>query len=199
MVAGSVAWVRYEARGHVYTEATVPAAAVALVLGAEVYPGGGVSPFLALRLDIARRLYQRGKVRAILVSGDHGRLTYDEPDAMKQYLVQRGIPPTKVVPDYAGFDTYDSCVRARRIFGVTDVIVITQAYHVARAVAVCRQRGLHANGVGDQSARKYASRWWRATVREQGACVKAVVDVVSGRDPVYLGNHEPGIDEALRA
>jgi vancomycin permeability regulator SanA len=197
-VAGSVTWVRYEARGHVYPEADVPAAPVALVLGAQVHDDGTLSRFLQARLDIAKRLYDRGKVRAILVSGDNGRPDYDEPDAMKQYLIQQGIPARKVVADYAGFDTYDSCDRAKRIFGVTKVIVVTQSYHIARAVTLCRERGLDAVGVGDRTVAKFRYHWTLATIREQGACVKAVYDVASGRDPALLGKHETGMDDALR-
>jgi vancomycin permeability regulator SanA len=190
-------WVSLEAAGHVYDESTVPAAPVAIVLGAEVYPGGTPSPFLAARLDIAQRLLEAGKVRAILVSGDHSRWDYDEPGAMQVYLVARGVPVQQVVLDYAGFDTYDSCARAKRVFGVTKAIVVTQTYHVERAVALCRDQGIAAVGVGDDSVRIYKEPWAHSMFRERGAIVKAAVDVLSHRDPVYLGRHEPGIDEAL--
>ncbi|WP_433365459.1 SanA/YdcF family protein [Actinoplanes sp. CA-142083] len=191
-------WVRIEAAGHVYDEQTVPAAPVAIVLGAEVYPGGTPSPFLAARLNIAQRLLEAGKVRAILVSGDHSRWDYDEPGAMQVYLVARGVPAQQVVLDYAGFDTYDSCARAKRVFGVTKAIVVTQTYHIDRAVALCRDQGIEATGVGDDSVRIYRDPWAHSMFRERGAIVKAAADALSHRDPVYLGRHEPGIDEALR-
>ncbi|WP_203900031.1 SanA/YdcF family protein [Virgisporangium aliadipatigenens] len=196
---GSVAWVRTAAHGYVYDEADVPAAPVALVLGAEVYDNGSPSAFLAARLDIARRLYLAGKVRAILVSGDHGRWEYDEPGASLNWLTARGVPITKVVLDYAGFDTYDSCVRATKIFGVDRAIVVTQSYHIARAVTVCRRVGVDAVGVGDSTVKHFRVDWAQSGNREHGACVKAVLDVVSGRDPVFLGDHETGVEEALRA
>jgi vancomycin permeability regulator SanA len=183
----------------VYGLAGVPAAPVVLVLGAQVNADGTPSAFLAARLDLAKGLFDAGKVRAVLVSGDHGRWAYDEPGAMKRYLVDRGVPAAKVVEDHAGFDTYDSCLRARRIFGVDRAIVVTQGFHVDRAVALCRQVGLDAVGVGDESATRFPGAWRRGRVRENFAAVKAVYDVATRRDPVFLGPHEPGIDDALRS
>jgi vancomycin permeability regulator SanA len=196
-VLGSVWWVRAEADDHLYAEQDVPAAPVALVLGAQVHPGGVPSAFLAARLEIARRLFEAGKVRAILVSGDHMHWEYDEPEAMRRWLVEHGVPTQKVVLDHAGFDTYDSCARADRIFGVKQAIVVTQSYHIARAVTVCRRLGIDATGVGDDTARAYTVPWRTSSTREHGACVKAVFDVVSGRDPVHLGRHETGVEDAL--
>jgi vancomycin permeability regulator SanA len=198
-VAGGELWVQGSSRGHVYAEADVPAAPVALVLGAEVYPGGTPSPFLAARLDIARRLYDEGKVKAILVSGDHRYWDYDEPGAMQVYLVARGVPAKQVALDHAGFDTYDSCARAKRVFGVREAIVITQTYHVDRAVALCRSLGVDADGVGDDSVRIYTEPWRNSVLRERGAVLKAVADVVSGRDPVFLGPRETTVDDATAA
>ncbi len=197
-LVGSIGWVRWQASGHVYAIDDVPEAPVALVLGAQVHDNGSPSGFLEARLDIARRLYETGKVRAVLVSGDHGRWTYDEPDAMRQWLIERGVPDRKVVADHAGFDTYDSCQRAVRVFGVRQLIVITQSYHIDRAVALCRDAGIEATGVGDDTARRFGTFWTKAVVREQGACVKAMLDVVTGRDPVFLGRHETGVEDALR-
>ena len=195
--AAGALWVRDQADGRVHSVETVPPAPVALVLGSEVYPGGEPSPFLAARLELARRLYVAGKVKAVLVSGDHSRWSYDEPGAMQVWLVARGVPARQVVLDYAGFDTYDSCARAKRIFGVEQAIVVTQTYHLERAVALCRQLGIDATGVGDDSVRVYREPWRRASVREHGAVVKAVADVVSRRDPVFLGRRETGVEIAL--
>lgn len=191
-------WVRSEADGHLHTAESVPPAPVALVLGALVYADGTPSPFLAARLDLARRLYETGKVRAILVSGDHMHWEYDEPSAMRDWLVRHGVPSTKIVLDYAGFDTYDSCSRAKRIFGVTQATVVTQSFHLARAVAVCRRLGVDAAGVGDDTVARFRVAWLRSSTREHGAAIKAALDVLSGRDPVHLGRRETGVDEALR-
>lgn len=198
VVAGSIGWTRLAARGHVFTPADVPAAPVALVLGAEVYPDGTPSPFLRARLALAKRLYDAGTVRALLVSGDNRAPDYDEPTAMRRWLIGQGLPERKVVADYAGLDTHDSCQRAYRIFGVQRAIVVTQSYHIARAVALCRHAGIDASGVADDTARDHRGAWRRATVREQGACVKAAWDALSGRDPVYLGPRERGVDDAVR-
>ncbi|WP_041832649.1 ElyC/SanA/YdcF family protein [Actinoplanes sp. N902-109] len=195
MAAGDL-WVRAAASGHVYEESTVPAAPVALVLGAEVYPDGSPSPFLAARLEIARQLLADGKVKAILVSGDHREWDYNEPGAMYEWLHQHGVPSERIVLDHAGFDTYDSCARAKRIFGVTALTVVTQSYHIDRAVTVCRDVGIEANGVADDSVRIYREPWYHSVVRERGAVVKAMLDVVSRRDPVFLGPHETGVDQA---
>jgi len=196
VVGGSVAFVRATAAGHLYSEDDVPAAPVALVLGAAVSPDGTPSAFLAGRLDVAQRLFAAGKVRAILVSGDNLAPEYNEPDAMRSYLVSAGVPADKVVADYAGFDTYDSCVRAQRIFNVSELVVVTQDYHLPRAVATCRRLGLVAHGVGDETARQYTRSWRAGVVRDQVACVKTVIDLVTQRDPV-LGPPETGVDQAL--
>ncbi|WP_249713741.1 SanA/YdcF family protein [Rhizomonospora bruguierae] len=196
-VAGSVGWMRAGAAHRLYDVDSVPEAPVVLVLGAQVYVDGTPSPFLAARLELARRLFTAGKARAILVSGDHGRWEYDEPGAMRLWLVQHGVPGTSIVADHAGFDTYDSCQRAVRVFGVHRAIVVTQSFHVARAVTLCRGAGLDAYGVGDDSVRVYRMPWVRGSVREYGAAVKAAVDLVSERDPVHLGRPEPGIERAL--
>ncbi|GAB3807254.1 ElyC/SanA/YdcF family protein [Micromonospora zhanjiangensis] len=198
VVSACVTWIHLQARGHVFTVADVPVAPVALVLGAQVYLDGTPSPFVEARLDLARQLYVAGKVRAVLVSGDHGRWAYDEPGTMRSWLVGHGVPAGRVVEDHAGFDTYDSCQRARRVFGVDRAIVVTQSFHVDRAVTLCRSVGVDATGVGDDSVSRFRSAWRRGSVREPFAAVKAAGDVLSGRDPVFLGPHELGVDDALR-
>lgn len=197
--AGGELWTRAAAQGHVYREADVPAAPVALVLGSEVYADGSPSPFLAARLDIAQRLLEAGKVKAILLSGDHSRWEYDEPGSMEVYLVARGVPASRIALDYAGFDTYDSCARAGRVFGVRQAIVVTQTYHLDRAVALCRSQGIDATGVGDDTVKIYEDPWRNSVIRERGAVVKAVTDVISHRDPVFLGRPETTVHEALSA
>ena len=197
-VLGSAGWVRATAAGHTYSDSEldrVPASPVALVLGAQVYPSGTPSAFLAGRLDLAKRLYDSGLVEVVLVSGDNGAREYNEPDAMRTYLVDAGVPADKVVADYAGFDTYDSCSRAQRIFGVDRLTVVTQGYHLPRAVATCRALGLDVDGVGDESVRG-TEAWRRGALRDQVACVKTVLDLVTRRDPV-LGERETSVEQAL--
>ncbi|HEX6759025.1 MAG TPA: ElyC/SanA/YdcF family protein [Propionibacteriaceae bacterium] len=184
-VAGSVRFVRAAAAGHIHTESDVPVAPAALVLGAQVNPDGTPSAFLAARLDLAKRLYDAGLVEMIIVSGDHLAPEYDEPAAMRDYLIQAGLPTEKVIPDFGGFDTYESCLRAKRIFHLSQLIIVTQSYHLVRAVATCRVLGIDATGVGDDSARQHTMAWRRGAIRDQLACVKTVVDLVTRPDPKF--------------
>lgn len=174
----------------------VPAMPVALVLGAGLF-GAQPSPFLARRLDLAAGMYHRGTVRALLVSGDNSRDEYNETDAMRAYLAREGVPAHKVVGDYAGFDTWDSCSRARRIFGVDRAIVVTQRFHLPRAVALCRAAGIEAWGVGDDSYSVARVPTLASYAREPFAMLKAAGDVVRKPDPHFLGRHETGVEQAL--
>ena len=193
------AWILIASVGRVHDAVDVaeaPKTPVALVLGAGLQ-GGRPSPYLAARLDAAKELYDSGKVRVLLVSGDNRTHAYDEPTAMRDYLVAAGVPTRAIVLDFAGRDTYDSCQRAHRIFGVDEVTVISQSYHVGRAVALCRAAGMTTNGVGDTSMRdRFPREWWIGWTREKLANIKAVGDVVTGRDPV-LGQPESSVQDAL--
>ena len=182
-VGGSVLFVRQTAAGRIFSVATVPPAPAALVLGA---PGSSRRHAIGLpaaRLDLARQLYRAGKVKMILVSGDSMAEEYDEPAAMRSYLIATGIPESDVIIDNAGIDTYSSCVQARDVFGVSDLIVVTQSYHVPRAVATCVRVGVNASGVGDDSARQYARSWRSGAIRDQLACVKTVLDLTFDHRP----------------
>lgn len=168
---------------------------VGIIFGAEVLPSGQPSAYLRGRLDVGVQLYRAGKVKVLLVSGDHGEKYYNEPAAMKRYLVSQGVPASHIVTDHAGFSTYDTCVRARRIFGVDRAILVTQDYHEIRAVATCRMTGLDATGTPDRSQPRDAV-WRHGWAREFGSRLKMVGDVVSNRQPV-LGDKETGVQEAL--
>ncbi len=174
----------------------VPAQPVALVLGAEVYADGRPSRYLRARLDVARELFAAGKIDAILVSGD-GTPHYDETGGMRNYLIAHGVPADRIAGDYAGFDTYDSCVRAKRVFGATNVILVSQTYHLPRALTICRATGLDAWGVGDDTVRSSQEMWSYGTLRELGANLKMVWDLLSRRQPV-LESHDDSLDRALR-
>ncbi|MEU4802893.1 ElyC/SanA/YdcF family protein [Actinosynnema sp. NPDC023587] len=189
-------WVLTSSAPYRHTAHDVPDAPVALVLGAGL-TDGRPTPFLAGRLDVAADLYRRGKVEVLLVSGDNSRVEYDEPSAMRAYLVAQGVPDRVIVADYAGLDTWDSCTRARRIFGVERATVVTQEFHLPRAVALCREAGLEAFGVGHDT-------WeWTTTTaygyfREAFASGKALWDsLVVDRDPTFLGPLESGVTRAL--
>lgn len=195
-VVGSVAYVRIRAAGRRYSELDVPAAPVGLVLGAQVHPDGTPSAFLAARLELGRRLWESGRVQVLLLSGDHGAPEHDEPAAMRAYLVAAGVPDERLVVDGHGYDTYDSCVRARRVFGVDRVVIVTQGYHSPRAVATARAVGLDAVGVGDTSVRRTSPAWIQGLVRDQVACVKTVLDLLTSRQPVLEGP-DTGVSVAL--
>ena len=183
-LAGAVSLVRSTAAGHIYTESDVPPTPVALVLGAQVNPDGTPSAFLAARLDLAKRLYDAGLIEMIIVSGDHLAPEFDEPAAMRNYLISAGLPTEKVIADPGGFDTYESCLRAKRVFNLSQLIIVTQSYHVVRAVATCRALGVDATGVGDNSARQHTIPWWRGAIRDQLACLKTVVDLATRPNPM---------------
>ncbi|MEJ2856641.1 MULTISPECIES: SanA/YdcF family protein [unclassified Saccharothrix] len=191
-------WVHVSSAPYRHAAADVPETPVALVLGAGLR-GGKPTPFLAGRLDVAADLYRRGKVEVLLVSGDNSRKEYDEPTAMRDYLVARGVPAEVVVADYAGLDTWDSCTRARRIFGVTKLTVVTQEFHLPRAVALCRSAGLEAFGVGHDTSRQWGTTTAYGHFREAFASGKAMWDgLVAKPDPRFLGPVETGVTSALR-
>ena len=202
LAAGASIWAWTVSAGHIETAGEGPGdgeaarAPVAIVLGAAVHADGQPSPWLAHRLDVAADLYTSGRVEAILVSGDNRRAGYDEPTVMRRYLLSQGIPDQAIAVDYAGFDTYDTCVRARRIFGIERALLVTQDFHEPRAVAICRSVGVDADGVGDSRARNDRVGWTVSWMRERAAAIKAVVDVVSRRDPT-LGRQETSVNEAV--
>ncbi|GAA4948393.1 vancomycin permeability regulator SanA [Nonomuraea thailandensis] len=175
----------------------VPETQAALVLGAGLF-AGRPSPMLARRLDIAAELYLSGKVKALLLSGDNSRKEYDEPTAMRDYLRAKGVPDAVMVLDYAGFDTWDSCVRARKVFGAERVTVVTQEFHLPRAVTLCRTAGLEAFGAGDDSARRWAVTTYASAARELFATAKAFADaMILHSDPVYPGPREVSLTRIL--
>ncbi len=157
-----------------------------LVLGAQVRSDGSVSLMLADRLDTALELYEAGVSDRILVSGDHARDDYDEVNAMRDYLMARGVPSSRIFMDHAGFDTYDSLYRARDVFEVRSCVVVTQEFHLKRALYIAGELGLEAQGV-DAALHEYGrADYYRA--REILARTKAYLDcVVLHSKPTYLG------------
>ncbi|UNO42113.1 ElyC/SanA/YdcF family protein [Streptomyces sp. MST-110588] len=188
-------WMNVVAGDRVRTVEDAPSAPVAVVFGAGLW-NGEPSPYLAHRLDAAARLYERGAVRAILVTGDNGRHDYDEPDAMRTYLVAHGVPGKRIVSDYAGFDTWDSCSRARRIFGVDRAVLVTQGFHIRRTLALCEAAGIDAYGVAVSAV--HDSTWYYGEIREILAAPKAAANALLKPDPTFLGPREDGITRALQ-
>ncbi|MFB7606365.1 SanA/YdcF family protein [Streptomyces gardneri] len=189
-----VTWMHTAAAGKIRTTADVPARDVAVVFGAGLWKGRP-TPYLAHRLDTAAELYREGKVRVLLVTGDNSRTAYDEPSAMRAYLTERGVPDGRIVSDYAGFDTWDSCVRAKKVFGVDRAVLVTQDFHIKRAVALCGRAGVDAYGVG--VAEPHDGTWYYGTTRELFAAGKAALDAGLRPDPHFLGPEETGVTEAL--
>jgi SanA protein len=173
-------------KGYTSRADEAPRAQAALVLGAQVYADGRPSVMLADRVAAAEELYRAGRVDKLLLSGDHGRVEYDEVATMKRLLLGRGIPAADIFTDHAGFDTWDSAQRAKRVFDVDSVIVVTQRFHMARALYDARHAGLEATGyVADK--RRYGRVMAKLRLREAAARVKTMGDVVTGADPHFLG------------
>ncbi|MFC0038344.1 SanA/YdcF family protein [Actinomadura rayongensis] len=195
-VVAPLGWAYAETGGRRVSVGAVPATPVGLVLGAGIRDGRP-SVLLARRLDLAAELWRRGKVRVLLVSGDNRTKGYDEPSVMRAYLVAHGVPERKIVRDFAGLDTWDSCARAKRIFGVRRLTVVTQDFHLPRAVALCRAAGLDAWGVGDESLEARPDATITGYVREPLAMLKAMASIVAKPDPHLLGVQEAGVRTAL--
>jgi SanA protein len=184
-------WVERRYQDRIYeTIEQMPSRPVALVLGAGLWPDGSLTPILADRVATAAELYRAGKVEKLLCSGDNRRVDYNEPGAMEDYAVRLGVPPEDVVLDYAGRRTYDSCYRARAIFGVERVVVVTQRFHTARSVYTCQSLGLDAVAL-TADRRIYASEQvvWKA--REYLALLLAWWDLNVRHPLPVLGAPEP--------
>ena len=187
-------WLYLSTGDRLRTPADVPRTDVAVVFGAGLW-NGEPSPYLAHRLDTAAALYRAGRVKVLLVTGDNSRKDYDEPDAMRAYLREHGVPGSRIVRDYAGFDTWDSCVRAKKIFGVDRAVLISQGFHIRRAVALCEAAGVTSYGVGvDES---HDVTWYYGGTREVLAAGKAALDALFHPNPRFLGPKEPGVTRAL--
>lgn len=169
--------------------ARVPARRVGLVLGTSPRTRHGLNPFFERRLDAAAALYRAHKVRCLLASGDHGTRYYDEVDAMREGLVRRGVPADRIVLDHAGFRTLDSLVRAHRVFGVDSAVVVSDGFHLPRALYLARRNGIDAVGLRSAGVSTRVAPWPAA--REVAARVLVIVDVLTGRQPRFLGVREP--------
>lgn len=166
-------------RSRIREEEAVEKADAILVLGARVYPEGRPSDVLADRLDVALRLYRRGVAPQIVVSGDHAEPDYDEPGTMSAWLVARGVPASAVVQDGAGLDTYSSMARAKSTYALRSIVVVTQAFHLPRALYLASRKGLVCEGVVADSRRYHRAGYYQ--FRELFSRVRAFLDVARGR------------------
>jgi len=164
---------------------------VALVFGAGVWRDGAPSPVLYDRIATAVWLYRTGTVNKLLLSGDNRFLDYNEPAVMRETALKMGVADADLVLDFAGRRTYDSCYRAREIFGVDHAVLVTQEFHLARALYVCNELGVESVGVRAdmQSYGERSRAWWE--VREVLARSSAWLDVNVLRPTPILGEREP--------
>lgn len=165
----------------------LPVSQTAILLGAYVSPNGVLSTVLRDRADTAIMLYREGKVDTILVTGDDGSVDYNEVNPIREYLLDKGVPSRAIFLDHAGFDTYSSMYRARDVFMVDSAIIVTQSFHLPRAVFIAKRLGIDAYGISADK-REYL---FKNSVRELFASVKAYIDVLYNRTPKYLGEKIP--------
>jgi SanA protein len=177
----------YAAR--IYSPVSVREEQAAIVFGAAVYRNGRLSTVLRDRMETAIALYQNGKVNKILVSGDNSSENYNEPGAMMAYAIERGIPPQDIQPDFGGRRTYDTCYRAREIFQLERAILVTQDFHLPRAIFTCQILGVEAIGVSADLRSYRGSRWYE--FRETAATLVALWDVIRQNPPAVLGEPLP--------
>ncbi len=181
----------WHAAPRIFTAEQAPARRVAIVFGAGLRRDGSPSAVLRDRVVTAAELYFSGRVEKLLMSGDNRFDDYNEPAAMQAYALSLGVPAEAIVLDYAGRRTYDTCYRARAIFGLEEVTLVTQAFHLPRAIYTCNALGVNAVGViADQREyRRMARAFW--FTRETIATLAALVDVHLLHPVPVLGEPEP--------
>lgn len=181
--------IRRAAVGRVYNDVdAVPRHVAALVLGTSGYrPSGGANPYFEKRMDAAAHLYHAAKVDYLVVSGDNSHRSYNEPQMMYQALRRRDVPHNRIILDYAGFRTLDSIVRMAEVFEQRHFTVVSQRFHVERALFLARANGY--NVVAYAAADVTGSAGWPVRIRELGARIVAVADVYLFRTrPRFLGD-----------
>lgn len=164
----------------------VPKNRVGLVLGtSKNLVGGGPNPYYGNRIKATVALFASGKIDFVLVSGDNGTIYYNEPTTIKKDLVKGGIPPERIFLDYAGFRTLDSMVRAKEVFGLDSVTVISQQFHNERAIYLAEKKGLVA--VGYNAADITGTSGLKVRLREHFARVKVFIDLLLNTQPKFYG------------
>ncbi len=179
------------ALNRIYGKESAPPERLAIVFGAGLRRDGTPTPILRDRVQTAADLYFSGKVEKILMSGDNRFEYYNEPGAMREYALSLGVPDTAIVLDYAGRRTYDTCYRAKAIFGASEALLVTQKFHMPRALFLCNALGLKSYGIEANNIRyrKVSLLIWN--VREQIATLGAFIDVYISKPVPVLGKPEP--------
>jgi vancomycin permeability regulator SanA len=167
----------------------IPKKHVALVFGAGLFQDKYPTPYLRWRIETAVELYKAGRVDKLLMTGDNGTKSHNEPKIMRDRAIALGVPAKDIVADYAGFNTYDSCYRAHAIFKVTSATVITQGYHLPRAIMACQGVGISTIGVAaEHQGRDFTASY---IMREWVATDKVAFQVVFKPQPTALGRSLP--------
>ncbi|MCD8182839.1 MAG: YdcF family protein [Bacteroides sp.] len=174
-------------RNKMYDEvAEIPYGQTALLLGTSPkLKSGNDNLYFIYRIEAAAQLYKAGKIKYIIISGDNKKRNYNEPEAMKEALIQQSVPENIIYLDYAGFRTLDSVVRAKEIFGQDSITVISQQFHNERAIYLAQKYGLHAIGYNVQDVSKYYGL--KTQLREYLARVKMFIDIIMNKQPHFLG------------
>lgn len=162
--------------------------AVGLVLGCSPYIGKVPNKFFTGRMQAAAELWKSGRVRCIIVSGDNSERYYNEPGDMEDALIELGVPKERIARDHAGLCTYDSVYRAKHIFGADKLIIVSQPAHVSRAVTIANYLDIPAEGINAPLHLNTKSAKIRAWVRERGARVSMLYDLLSSRKPTHMGD-----------
>lgn len=166
--------------------AAIPKNRVGLVLGtSNKITDGSSNPYYTYRIDATIALYKASKIEYILVSGDNGSIYYNEPNTIKKDLINAGIPENIIFLDYAGFRTLDSMVRAKFIFGLEEVTVISQQFHNERAIFIAQRKGL--NAIGFNARDLSTTQGFKVQIREYFARVKVFIDVLFNTQPKFYG------------
>jgi SanA protein len=185
-------YIRWKTQSRIYrTIADAPSAPVAIVFGAGLYRSGNPTPVLADRVATAVDLYKAGKVQKIILTGDNRFPEYNEPAAMIRLAVSLGVPEEDLIPDYAGRRTYDSCYRARFVFNVEKAILVSQEFHLPRAVYLCDQLGIESVGVSADRRAYWLSSLLQWHLREWAASYFAIIETQITHPQPVLGPVKP--------
>ena len=177
-------------RKYIYSDFNkIKTAYTVLVPGAMVWSNGKLSSILEDRMENAYMLYKQGKVKRFLLSGDHGTKYYDEVNAMKNYLLKKGIPKEDIFLDHAGFDTYNSVIRAKEIFEVDNLIIVTQKFHLPRAVFIAKHKDIKVSGFIADKRRYKEIKYLK--FREKLANIKAVLELIFHEPPLVTNEKIP--------
>jgi SanA protein len=194
---GLRAYITWRYEGRHYSLAQIPPQPIAIVFGAQVRSNGRLSHMLADRVRAGADLYHTGKVSQLLMSGDHATRYYNEPDAMRRFAIELGVPPEVILVDYGGLRTYDTCYRAQALYDIQAAILVTQEFHLNRALWICNALGVEAVGLAAdyQSPRGYSERvmrWmgWRELAATSAAgwdILRRPMPRLGLGQPVHLG------------